>query len=81
MKPVVHSCAAFSLPSRLQSPRDGISYAILPNMNDGMGCFTSNHELYINLWNLVVVVRDFVLLDEAVSYVFQSLTSKSINME
>ena len=35
----------------------------------------------INLRNLVVIVRYFVLLDEAVSYVFQSLVSKLISIK
>ena len=36
---------------------------------------------HINLQNLVVIVRYFVLLDEAVSYVFQSLVSKLISIK
>ena len=43
-------------------------------MEDRMGCF-HKHEFHINLRNLVVIVRYFVLLDEAVSDVFQSLIS------
>ena len=35
----------------------------------------------INLRNLVVIVRYFVLLDEAVSYVFQPLVSKLISIK
>ena len=38
-------------------------------------------EFHVNLRNLVVIVRYFVLLDEAVSYVFQSLISKLISID